>query len=233
MKLNTLPVLASGLLLLVCLHPAGAQAPNMQLAEKVIEARKSNAALMHQFTWNCRTELIDKGKVRDIRIDLVTYGPDDKLQRTLINDQESKRLPIGFLRRAIAQGQKQQMEKYLTGLRALLEQYTLPTAGKVIDFIGSANLEFTQAPDGTTLLQISGNDVVTPGDTLTIWVDGSTHATRKVQVDTTYEGDAANLTATFKTLTASHLTYMSMAEVSVPAKDMSLQVQNYDYEQND
>ena len=221
-----------GLLLLACSHPVRAQAPDAGLSAKVIEARKSNAALMHQFTWNCRTELIDHGKVRDIRIDLVNYGPDGKLQRSLLNDQGSS-LPRGFLRRAIAKGQKQKTEQYLTGLRSLLDQYTLPTEARVIDFIASANLEFTRAPDGTTLLQISGNSVVVPGDTLSMWVDMSTHATRKVQIKTTYQGDAADVTATYKTLAASHLNHLAMAEVDVPAKGMSLQVHNYDYQQND
>ena len=36
---------------------------------------------------------------------------------------------------------------------------------------------------------------------------------------------------TFKTLAAR--TFMSMAEVAVPAKKMTLQVHNFDYEQND
>jgi len=232
MKLKPLLVVTFGLLLLVCFHAARAQTPNTEMSSKVIKARKSNAALMHRFTWNCRTELMDHGKVKDIRIDLVTYGPDDQLKRTVLNDQGSH-LPIGFLRRSIAQSKKKQTEQYLAGLRKLLDQYTLPTEGRINDFIGSANVEFTHTPEGTTLLHISGDSVVVPGDTLSIWVDTSTHAIRKVQITTNYDGDAANVTAAFKTLAASHLTYMSMAEVAVPAKGMTLQVQNYDYEQSD
>jgi hypothetical protein len=232
MNAKLIRMLAGGLLLVACFQPVLAQAPTPNLSLKVIQARRSNAALMHQFQWNCRTELIDHGKVRDIRIDLVEYGPDDRLQRTLLNNRGSH-LPRGFLRRAIAQGQRKQVDQYLTGLRGLLDQYTLPTESKVIDFIGSADLEFTQTPEGKTLLKISGNNVVVPGDTLTIWVDASTYATRRVQITTTYEGDAAQVTATYKTLAASGLTYLSMAEVEVQAKEMSLQVQNYDYEQSD
>jgi hypothetical protein len=232
MNVKLVRLLAGGLLLLVWSHPVLAQAPKPDLSLKVIQARRSNAALMHQFTWNCRTELVDRGKVRDIRIDLVQYGPDGGLQRTLLNNQGSH-LPRGFLRRAIAQGKKKQVEEFLTGLRGVLDQYTLPTQSKVIDFIGTADLQFAQAPDGKTLLKISGNNVVVPGDALTIWVDASTYATRRVQITTTYQGDEAQVTATYKTLAASGLTYLSMAEVEVPAKEMSLQVQNYDYEQSD
>ncbi len=224
---------AAGVLLLVCVWQVGAQVSTADTAMKVIQARKSNAALMQQFTWNSRTELLHDGKVRDIRIDLVQYGPDGRLQRTLLNDQGSHHLPIGFLRRAIAKGKKKQTEQYLKGLHNLLDQYTLPTSEKVLAFMDSADVELTQAPDGTTLLRMSGSDVVVPGDTLSIWVNASTHEMRKAQITTTYEGDETNATSTFKTLAVSGLTFMSMAEVAVPAKKMTLQVHNFDYEQND
>ncbi len=232
MHLKRALIVAAGVLLLVCVQQVGAQVSTADTAMKVVRARKSNAALMQQFTWNSRTELLEKGKVRDIRIDLVQYDPDGQLQRTLLNDQGSH-LPIGFLRRAIAKGKKKQTEQYLKGLRNLLDQYTLPTADKVLAFMDSADVEFTQAPDGTTLLRMSGSDVVVPGDTLSIWVNASTHEMRKTQITTTYKGDEANATGTFKTLAASGLTFMSMAEVAVPAKKMTLQVHNFDYEQND
>ncbi len=207
---RTLIVAAGVLLLPVCVQQVGAQVSTAETAMKIVRARKTNAALMQQFTWNSRTELVHDGKVRDIRIDLVQYDPDGQLQRTLLNDQGS-RLPIRFLRRAIAKSKKKQTEQYLKGLRNLLDQYTLPTSDKVLAFMGSADVEFTQAPDGTTLLRMSGSDVVVPGDTLSIWVNASTHEMRKAQITTTYEGDEANATGTFKTLAASGLTFMSMA----------------------
>lgn len=233
MHLKRALIVAAGVLLLpVCIQEVGAQVSTAETAMKIVRARKTNAALMQQFTWNSRTELVHDGKVRDIRIDLVQYDPDGQLQRTLLND-EGSRLPIRFLRRAIAKSKKKQTEQYLKGLRNLLDQYTLPTSDKVLAFMGSADVEFTQAPDGTTLLRMSGSDVVVPGDTLSIWVNASTHEMRKAQITTTYEGDEANATGTFKTLAASGLTFMSMAEVEVPARKMTLQVHNFDYEQND
>jgi len=47
-------------------------------------------------------------------------------------------------------------------------------------------------------------------------------------VTTIFQGDQVDLTATFKTL-KSGLIYMSFGEVIVPAKQMSVQVQNFDY----
>jgi hypothetical protein len=118
------------------------------------------------------------------------------------------------------------METYLKGLRSLLDQYTLPTAGKVLDFMDKAST--TLADDGRMIL-MNGASVVVPGDSLSIWTDAATRKTHKIQVDTFFQGDAVNLTATFKTL-RSGLTHVSYAEVVVPVENLSIQVQNFDYD---
>jgi len=193
-------------------------------AVQIANARKANAALMHRYTWHSRTELIVQGAVKDTRIDLVSYGPAGQLQRTVLNDQ-SARLPIGFLRRAIIEHERQETEAYLKGLQGLLEQYTLPTAGKVLDFMMQAQLI---GPDAGGEVEMAGQGVVVPGDTLTVWADARTRQLRRVKVASTYQGNAVNLDATFKTL-PSRLTYVAYAEVTVPAKQMTLQVQNFDF----
>jgi len=193
-------------------------------AVQITEARKKNAALMRQYTWNSRTELIESGQIKDNHLELVNYAPDGTLQRSLLNDSGAP-LPLGFLRRAIAEDKKKEMEKYLTGLRQLLEQYTLPTAGKVLDFMISA---IPTGPDATGLLQMTGNNVVVPGDKVSVSTDPRTLQTRRVQVNSSYQSDAVQVTATFNTI-PSGLTYMAYAEVTVPAKQMSVQVQNFNY----
>jgi hypothetical protein len=212
-------------------RPAAAQVPpktgealKANMAVQIVEARKANAALMRQYTWESRTELIDKGEIRDIRLERVTYGPDGSLQRVLLNNQGAS-LPHGFLRRSIAEDKKKQMEEYLTGLRGLLDQYTLPTAGKILDFMNRATLV---GPDASGLIMMTGSSVVLPGDSLTIWTDAATRQMRKVQVKTYFQDDGVELTATFKTLPGGP-THVAFADVIVPAKQLTVQVQNFDY----
>jgi hypothetical protein len=78
---------------------------------------------------------------------------------------------------------------------------------------------------------MTARSVVAPGDTRSEWTDAHTQQTRKIQVTTTYQGDLVNLTATFKTL-ASGLTHVAFAEITVPAKQIGVQVQNFDYNRN-
>jgi hypothetical protein len=229
--MKTLP--AAVTILIALASPAAALAQQAKLwsdaskTVQIVDARKANAALMRQYSWTSRTELIEDGKVKDIRIELLNYGPGGQLQRSLLNDQGAP-LPFGFLRRAIAEQERKKLEAYMSGLRSLLEQYTLPTPGKVLDFMTQAQMS---GPDATGAIQMTGNSVAVPGDTFTVWTDAKTNQTRRMQIATTYQGDAVNVTATFKTL-PSKLNYVAWAEATVPAKQMNVQVSNFDYNRN-
>jgi hypothetical protein len=223
-NMKTRYLLTTGILALCCLQPGFTQVKNEGLANEIIAARQKNAALMKQYSWNSRIEILDNGQVKDIRIVQEMYGPGGQLTQTTINDQPSA-LPHGFLRKRIAEKEREKMEKYLKNLKKVLDDYTLPTSGKIIDFISQATIS---APDANGLLTITGNSVVKPGDTMTMKVYAPTRQPRSVSVTTFVEDDQVNLTATFKTL-SNGLNYVGFGQVDVPAQNLSLQVQNYDY----
>lgn len=193
-------------------------------AVQITEARQANAALMHHYTWTSRTEIIDQGQVKDTRLEMLHYDPFGQLQRSVLNDSSAP-LPRGFLRKAVAEDEKQKLETYLTGLRGLLEQYTLPSTGKVLDFMMSAT---PMGPDAAGLFSMVGNNVVLPSDSLTIWVNGITRHVARIQVNSSFQGDPVQLHATFSTL-PSGLNYVAYAEATVPTKQLSVQVQNFNY----
>ena len=225
--MKTLPVLAALLIVLGWSETAPAQtaaAANAGMAAQLTKARTANATLMKQYSWNSRVEVLDQGVVKDLRIELVNYWPTGQLQRNILNDQSAP-LPFGFLRRKIAENERAKVEEYLMGLRSLLEQYTLPTEGKVLAFMNQAA---TSGPDANGLFEMTGQNVVYSGDAFPVWFDARTRQTRRIQVTTVFQGDQVDLVATFKTL-KSGLTYMAWGEVNVPAKQMSVQVQNFDY----
>ena len=204
--------------------PASAQVANESLANQIIAARQRNATLMRQYSWNCRTEILEDGSPKDTRIDTVTYGPDGQPQHTLLNDQ-SNPLPRGFFRRKVAEAEREKTEKYLKDLRAFLHQYTLPTAGAVINFISNTQI---QPPGPGGILQLSGGSVVLPGDTVSLSIDAPTRQTRRMTVMSFFQADEVTVTATFKTL-KSGLNYPAYIQISVPDKNLSVLIQNYDY----
>ena len=201
-----------------------AQVPNEGLANGIIAARQKNAALMKQYSWNCRSELSENGTPKDTRIDTVTWGPDGQPQHTLLNDQ-SNPLPQGFFRRRIAEDERKKMEDYLKSLRTFLHKYTMPTAGAVINFISTAPIP---APGPGGVLQLSGSSVVVPGDTVSLSVYAPTKETRRMSIMTFFQGDEVTVTVTFKTL-SSGLNYPAYIQLNVPDKNLTLLIQNYDY----
>ena len=86
-------------------------------------------------------------------------------------------------------------------------------------------------PDASGLLALSGGSVVSPGDSMTLWVDVASHQAKKVFVAATYQGDAVTMNATFNTISTG-LNYMNFADIQIPAKQMEVQVSNFNYNQN-
>ena len=215
---------------------AFAQAPAPTSADRamqIAQTRQANAALMHHFNWNSRVEIVINGQVKDTRIEQVGYDSTGQLQHTLLNEQKSGGnylpTPIGFLRRAIATEEKDQLQQFLTGLKGLVEQYSLPTAGKILDFMTTAK---PSGPDANGLFQMAGSNVVVPGDSLTLWVNPFTRHVTHMQVNTNFQGTAAQINATFETLPGAvngGLNYVGFAEAAVPSKQLTVQVQNYNY----
>ena len=202
-----------------------AQVANEGLANSIIAARQKNAQMMQQYSWNCRIEVLDSGTVKDTRIEQCVYGANNQVTRTLINDVGAP-LPHGFVRKRIAEKEREDIAKYLKQVVVLLDKYTLPSAGAVINFISSAPIP-PPGPGGE--LQISGGSVVQPGDTMSLWIYAPTRAARKVTVVTTdSDGNQVNFTGSFKTLNTG-LNYLQYATIDIPAKNLSIQVQNYDY----
>jgi hypothetical protein len=217
-------ILAATLVALGSPSILSAQVANEGLANQIIAARQRNAALLKQYSWNCRTQVEENGAVKDTRVDTVTWGPDGQPQHTQMTDQ-SNPLPRGFLRKRIAEKEREEAEKYLKGLHTFLHQYTLPTAGKVIDFISKTAIP-APGPDG--LLQLSGGSVVVAGDTVSISVKAPTKETTRMSIMTTFQGDEVTVTATFKTL-ANGLNYPAYVQMSVPEKNLTILIQDYDY----
>lgn len=110
----------------------------------------------------------------------------------------------------------------------LLDQYTMPAAGKVIAFIVQAQIQPITSPSGASLLQVSGSNVVVPGDTLTLVFDGATLQPASFQLSTTFDGNPMTASGTFGTMT-SGLNRLQYASAQVPSKQLSVLLHNYDY----
>ena len=205
---------------------AANQALRAEIANKVTAARQANATAMQQYTWDQRTELLEGGTVKDTRVDMVNWV-NGAYQRSLVSN-DGPSLPRIGIRKRIAEAKQKEMKEYMSGLKAQLEQYTLGTSPQVLGFFNKAAIS---GPDATGLIALSGGSVVTPGDSMTVWVNAATKKAVKAFVATNYQGQAVTMNATFNTLPTG-LDYVSFADIQVPGKQMEVQVSNFNYNKN-
>jgi hypothetical protein len=69
-------------------------------------------------------------------------------------------------------------EMHVPRIIALAAHYTLPTPGAVLNFLDAG----TTVPSGPGQLMLSGQNVVQPGDSLTIYIDAATKKTQRYDV---------------------------------------------------
>jgi hypothetical protein len=205
---------------------AANQALRAEVAGKVTAARQANAAAMQQYTWDQRTEVLEDGVVKDTRVEMVNWV-NGQYQKSLVSDQGPS-LPRLGLRKRIAEAKQKEMKEYAAGLKSLLQQYTLDTSPQLLAFFNKAQVS---GPDATGLLALSGGSVVSPGDSMTLWVNSTTHKAAKAFIAKTYQGSPVTMNATFNVL-ATGLSYMNFADIQISAKQMEVQVSNFNFNRN-
>jgi hypothetical protein len=200
------------------------QAGVKEITSEVLNARRISNALAPQYTWFSRTEVMRKNEVLNILIEKLEYGTDGQLVKKTINEQGAK-MPTTFLIRDIAEEEKQNIEKFLYGLHDFLLKYSMKEEDRVSRFIETSGWQI--AGDKKEII-FTGKNLVEPGDQLTWWVNLSDYSSSKIEVTTLFEGDKITFTATFNTLKEG-LNYIAYAEALIPQRNLTLQVQYYDY----
>ncbi len=195
-----------------------------ELEQKFLESRKASDELQRNYIWNSRTDITREGKVMEMLIEENIMGPDGRIIRKIINDQEAK-LPSSFLIHQIAEDEKEKIIAFMKGLHAYLLEYSLPQQDKVSKF-------FSEAPppvaDVNGLILVSGENVVSKGDKLDWWIDHKTWSISKASIVTTFEGDQIEFNAAYNLLPCG-LNYLAFAEIIIPAKKITILIHCYDY----
>jgi hypothetical protein len=194
------------------------------LVNQIMVARKTSNDLLPKYSWTSRTEILKSREILNIMIEKNQFDQQGQLVQKVLNEQGAK-MPTAFLVRDIAESEKENMQKFLYGLRDFLKKYSLQDSEQVRRFISSATWHVV---DSTHEFVFTGKNVEEEGDELTWCVEDINHTTAKIEVNTIFEGDAVHFTATFTRLKEG-LNYMAYAEAHIPAKNITLQIQNYDY----
>ena len=193
------------------------------LATEINEGRKQNAAQMRNYSWNTRTEIKMDGEVKSVKVELIRFTPEGELQKAIVSDSSAGAKKPRGVRGKVAKNKIKGMQEWGAELGQLLQQYSLPTSGSILDFLDSATVEKTG-----NMVNLVGKNVIQQGDHMAILVDADSKQLKIIEVKTNLDGDAVDVQIISKNLDDG-LSYTSRQVVKVPAKKVELIVENYDF----
>ena len=140
-----------------------------QKAAAAKEAAARNQQALKTYSWIEKTDLSLKGEVKNTKIESCKYGPDGKVQKTLLTDppkQEKKR----GLRGRIAAKKTGEMKEELEASAALVQTYVPPAAEKLQAVIDAGKVSASQAGPGAVSIAFPDYKVIqVPRPTFTLF----------------------------------------------------------------
>jgi hypothetical protein len=183
-------------------RPFRAQELTQLLQQKVAALKQSIAANqqeLRQYSWIQKTQLSLKGEVKATKIEQCRYGPDGKVQKTLLSEPQEQKKKRG-LRGKIVEKKVDEMKDYLERSVSLIESYVPPAPEKLQAVVAAGKTSMAQAGPGAIILQFK--DYVKDGDSLSVTMDTSAKVIRQVNVESWLDNpdDKVSLTVEFQTL---------------------------------
>ena len=176
----------------------------------------ANAKEVTGYAWKQRITVVRRGRPEPPIIDQVRFDSTGQLQRTTISAPEQK---TGRIRGRIAAGVREDVK----GIMELAGRYNKPQ--QMIEAIRKA--QASEGPAGTRL-QSSG--LIVPSDSMTMLLNPATHLASHIDISTTYEGGPMTIAQDYARIPGGPNVMRSM-RVSVPAKDLGVNVDSYDFVQ--
>jgi hypothetical protein len=200
--------------------PIWAQQDTAALATQISQARQENAQRTRDYSWTRRTEVKVEGETKNLTTEIVRYTPDGEMQTTPISENQAK--PPRGVRGRVAQKKAGEMKDWMADLGKLLQAYSLPTAGSLLDFLDKAKAEPDEGGH-----KLFATNVVQPGDSMSLWIDGDYQMVR-TEVQTQHDGSDVSLT-TDHAQTPDGLDYVARTSIVVPDKKVEMTVENFSY----
>jgi hypothetical protein len=220
--------------------PAIANAGSQDKVAALKESIAQNQAALKTYKWTEATEISLKGEVKKSEQKECRYGPDGKVQKTVIagGDQASKEEKDsgrggrrgGLVKKAIVENKVDDMKDYMEKAAALVHEYVPPDPQK-IQAAAAAGKISTQPASGQGVSTLTIKDYVKTGDKLILGFDPVAKKLRSYQVQSYVEkpkDDAVTLAVTFASL-ADGTNYPQQTVLDVAAKKINVKIVNSGY----
>jgi len=207
--------------------PAIAQSPEIQ--EKlaaVKQAAAENKQKLHQYQWTETTQLTLKGDPKPPTKSLCLYGPDGKVQKTMIGAPPPP--SGGRVKQKVIAKKKAEMKDYMQDVKALLGTYLPPDPQRMQADFQAGKVSLNPTPGGVNLIFA---DYGVPGDKMVLTFDTATKKIKGLSINTYMgdEKDAVTLEVQMAAL-ADGTSYESQSVLSATAKQLVVTTINSDYQ---
>ena len=174
-----------------------------------------NVLALRQYTWKSQTQIRKEGEVKATKLYSSRYAADGTVVQLLL-EEESAKLPKFGIRGMVAKKKKQEAQELIEALQALAKSYGELPPAKMQAFMTSARASLE-----TNVLQ--------PGDSMIVWVDANTRRQRRIEINTSFDAKPVRIVTEFRDLPQGP-TYMARSVVDYPHEELTLTVENFDYE---
>jgi hypothetical protein len=198
-----------------------------QQDQKFSQAMKQNALALRQYTWKSQTQIRKEGEVKATKLYSSRYAADGSVVQLLL-EEESAKLPKFGIRGMVAKKKKEEAQDLIEALQALAKSYGELPPAKMQQFMTSARASLeTNAPQ--PLLRLESANILQPGDSMIVWLDANTRRQRRIEINTSFDAQPVRIVTEFRDL-PNGPTYLARSVVDYPHKQLTLTVENFDYE---
>src|ERR1044072_2480206 len=195
--------------------------------QKFAIAAKQNAAALQQYTWKSQTQIRKEGDVKATKLYSSRYAADGTVVQLLLV-AESARLPKFGIRGVGAKKKKEDAQRLIEALQSLAKSYGELPPAKMQEFMKTATATLvTNVPE--PLLRLESTNVLQRGDSMIVWLDANTPRQPRVEINSTFDEKPLRIVTEFRDL-PNGPTYMARSVVDYPREELTLTMENFDYE---
>jgi hypothetical protein len=229
MKRNTLLIGMIAVLAAACTLPALAQQPSAAERAALLKATmEASQVVLKQYEWVATTVISLKGEEKSRKQERCYYGADGGVQKLELNESPAPEKKRG-LRGKIAEKKKEVLTDYMKQAVALVKSYVPPSPPKIQAAKDAGKVSIEMLDPGKRA-RLNFRDYVKSGDNLGVEVDLVNNRPLGVEVSSYLDDaeDKVTLDVRMGQLNDG-TTYASDITLSVPAKNLTVTVQNSGY----
>ena len=230
--LGTVATIAMSAVLTVA-ATAQAGGGNAEMTQKLAALKESAAAnkqRLQQYTWMETQQLTLKGDPKPEKSYQCQYGPDGKVQKTLIgNPAPAPSGRQGRLKQHIVEKKTEEMKDYMQQVQGIIALYVPPDAQRMQRAYQAGNITMNKTL-GSDVANLSFTNYAQPGDKMTIAFNTTSKKIQSINVNTYLDDpkDVVTLAVQFASL-PDGTNYAQQTVLNATAKQIQVTTTNSNY----